>query len=231
MPNTQVPIRVICATRHSKEEFLTHTATGRSIASFIKITPVEVRLYPENRIGLSTLYNRAIEECINKSRILIFIHDDVWITDYHWGERVREALRKYQIVGLAGNIRRTPNQPIWNRLANNELENSHFLSGVVAHDNKFPPAVFVPFGEADRECKLLDGLFIGCLSEDLITTNLRFDERFDFHFYDADFCRQSEKLGLKMGTFKLSVIHESEGVLGEETWKLCFHKYTEKWGD
>jgi len=38
---------------------------------------------------------------------------------------------------------------------------------------------------------------------DLDQEGAAFDPRFQFHFYDLDFCRQAEQRGLKMGTWAL----------------------------
>jgi len=44
--------------------------------------------------------------------------------------------------------------------------------------------------------------------------NLGFDERFGFHFYDLDLCRQAEQRGIRTGTWPISVVHESGGNFG-----------------
>ena len=59
----------------------------------------------------------------------------------------------------------------------------------------------------------------------------RLGSSFDFHFYDLDFCRQAELKGLKMGTWSISVIHESRGNLGPQGWWKAYKKYFEKWGE
>ena len=53
---------------------------------------------------------------------------------------------------------------------------------------------------------------------------------FDFHFYDLDICRQFESKQLKMGTWPISVIHESGGAFGTPAWQDSYKKYLEKWG-
>ena len=59
--------------------------------------------------------------------------------------------------------------------------------------------------------KLLDGLLIAGPSETFLGSDITFDERFDFHFYDLDLCRQLELEGRRMGTCGISVMHESPG--------------------
>jgi GT2 family glycosyltransferase len=80
-----------------------------------------------------------------------------------------------------------------------------------------------------QEVKLLDGVMLACRSEDLFNHDLRFDEQFDFHFYDLDFCRQAELRGLRMGTWRISVVHEGVGDMRTASWKNGYRKYLDKW--
>jgi hypothetical protein len=56
-----IPIRVVCATKLKKNQFGL-SQTGKSLFALNKISPIQIRLYEENSIGLPELYNRAIEE-------------------------------------------------------------------------------------------------------------------------------------------------------------------------
>jgi len=58
---------------------------------------------------------------------------------------------------------------------------------------------------------------------------LFFDEKFEFHFYDLDICRQAEIKGLSCGTWDLSLIHESRGNFRSEGWQIAYQRYLEKW--
>jgi hypothetical protein len=60
---------------------------------------------------------------------------------------------------------------------------------------------------------------------------VRFDERFTFHFYDMDFCREVERKGLRMGTWPISVVHESGGAFGSQGWQDGYAKYLAKYPD
>ena len=48
-------------------------------------------------------------------------------------------------------------------------------------------------------------------------------------FYDMDFCRQAEAVGLSMGTMALSVVHESGGDFKSERWQEAYTRYLAKW--
>lgn len=223
-----IPIRVVCATRLKKDEFRL-TLTGKSLFALNKTSPIQVRLYDENFLGLSELYNKAIEEVRECPCILIFIHDDVLITDFFWSKRVREGLKYFDIVGVVGNTRRQPYQPGWIMTSlSGTLDDRQYLSGTVGQGTKFPPEALDFFGPTEVQCKLIDGVFIAAYSETLHQTGLRFDPIFKFHFYDLDFCRSAEKINLKLGTIPLSIIHASYGNLNK-VWHDSYQLYIEKW--
>jgi len=224
-------IRLVIATRENESDFFEKTATGRSL-SLYKYPFLEIRLFPNNTSGLPSQYNIAISESINDPAILVFIHDDVHMIDYFWVNQILDALDQFDVVGLAGNKRRVAKQPAWAFIDNKfTWDNSENLSGVVGHGKGFPPANLAIFGPPRQEVKLLDGLMLITDSITLVQNDIRFDEQFDFHFYDLDFCRQIEQKGLKMGTWSISVIHESGGNFGSEGWSRGYKKYIEKWKD
>ena len=224
-------IRVVSASREGKADFLARTALGRSLSLYRLPMVVELRLFEKNTSGLPAVYNKAIAESIADPAILIFAHDDIHLCDFYWVDRIVSSLQSFDIVGLAGNKRRVPNQPAWafvdTRFTWDSREN---LSGVVGHGNGFPPANLSVFGAPFQEVKLLDGLLLACSSNTFRTSGLKFDEQFDFHFYDMDFCRQAEIKKLRMGTLGLSVVHESGGTFGSESWKAAYERYLRKWG-
>jgi len=222
-------MRVICATRKDREEFFSTAPLGRSL-TLNRPPGVEVRLFPRNSEGLPALYNRAISESIQDDVIFVFVHDDIHLCDFHWASRIAGGLGAFDVLGLAGNRRRVPGQPGWlfldERLTRDSREN---LSGVIAHGSGFAPDSIDAFGPAGQEVKLLDGVLLAVTSATLRATSLRFDERFDFHFYDLDFCRQAERAGLKMGTWPVSVVHESAGNFASAGWRLSYETYLDKW--
>ncbi len=222
-------IRFVIATRLKREDFLKKSATGKSVMKFIEVSKEEIRLYSENKTGLGELYNRAIDESINKPCILVFIHDGVLITDWYWEYKVKDGLKKFDQIGVVGNTKRREYQPSWIIInLKGNLDNFENLSGAIGQGQNFPPERIDVFGPVRRECKLLDGVFLAARSETLIEKNIRFDTNFKFHFYDMDFCRSCEQLGMRMGTIPLSIIHQSYGSL-DESWKTAYDKYIRKW--
>lgn len=226
------PIRLVCATRHAQEEFLRETALGRSLSVQRNAQSPELLLFDKNATGLPTLYNAAIEQAASSPVILVFVHDDVSIVDHFWMTRIREALAQFDVVGLAGNRRRSPLQPAWAFATPDfKWDRPEYLSGTVGHGKGFPCTEISHFGPSGVECKLLDGLMLIADSACLIENGVRFDEQFEFHFYDLDFCRQAELKGLTMGTWPISVVHESAGAFNTPPWRAGYERYLRKYGE
>lgn len=224
--------RFAVATRLKQEEFLTRSAIGRSLVRY-PVHNVNLVLNFENSKGLHSTYNQAIELSRNSPAVLVFVHDDVHLCDVFWQDRMLEALKSFDLVGLAGNRRRLPNQPSWAFINHQfQWDSAPNLSGTVAHGEGWPPNNVSVYGPPRQEVKLLDGLMLVAHSQTLIDHDIRFDERLDFHFYDLDICRQAEAKGLKIGTWDLSVVHESKGgAFGSPAWNDSMQKYFQKWGD
>lgn len=225
-------IRLVCATRLSQDEFFEKTALGRSFKLYKPVvTGLEIFVFPNNTKGLPEIYNEAIAHAATAPAILVFVHDDVHLSDFYWYHHIVNALDSFDIVGAVGNKRRSPKQASWYFLNDSFVRDDFkYLSGVVGHGKGFPMDMLSIYGEPGQECKLLDGLLIAVKSETLIKHNLRFDTAFDFHFYDMDFCRQAELKGLKMGSCHISVIHESAGAFKED-WRKAYQQYLAKYGE
>ncbi|MBB5446083.1 MULTISPECIES: glycosyltransferase family 2 protein [unclassified Paraburkholderia] len=227
-------VRLVCATRGDQQQFMAETALGRSLrlySSAMREDDVQIRLTINNTQGLPAIYNAAIEAAATDPAILVFIHDDVWLADFFWQERIHTALDRFDVVGIAGNTRRVPGQPAWHSTTLSFEPDAEHLSGSVGRGRGMPCDEVDLFGPPEQECKLLDGLMLIADSETLLARGVRFDERFAFDFYDLDFCRQAELAGLRMGTWALSVIHEGGRRYGTEAWLEGYIRYLQKFGE
>lgn len=224
------PIVMVVATRYSEQEFHTHSATGKSL-QLLKFPEISLKLFAQNSTGLPQLYNQVIEEYLNQDVILVFAHDDLHFLDLFWPERFYQGLSEYDLVGVVGNRMRHSMQPSWAFLdVQGTWDKKENLSGSIAHGEHFPPETFAEFGPTGP-VKILDGLCLATSTSVLKQFGLRFDERFNFHFYDLDFCRRAEELKLQAGTISLSLVHESKGSFNNQSWLDAYKSYIAKWQD
>lgn len=225
------PIRIVSATRATADAFTASTLLGQSLAVLRQISSFETEITFENRDGLPAVYNRAIARAKEQPAILVFLHDDVYLADTLWTQELRRMLTLFDILGLAGNRRRTPKQPSWAFCLNGNVmawDVPPNLSGAVGHGEL--PGKISLYGPPHQPCMLLDGLFLAARSQTLLERGVGFDPQFSFHFYDLDFCRQAELKGLKMGTAAIKVIHKSGGTFRSPAWMNAYQVYLQKYG-
>jgi len=222
-------IDIISATRLSEGEFWNQSALGISLRRIGYDNRLFSRIYFSNTRGLPEIYNAGIN-ATDASEILVFVHDDVWIDDYFIADRILDGMRTYDVIGVAGNRRKVPLQPSW-AFIDTEFtwDDRANLSGSVAHGkNPFGPVSW--FGAVPANCELLDGVFLAAKKSALLLNGVFFDSRFDFHFYDMDFCRNARQCGLRIGTWPICLTHQSGGAFGTKEWQEKYRIYTEKWG-
>ena len=222
-------IEIVSATRLSEADFWNKSPLGWSLRRLERDGRLAARVAFANRRGLPDVFNERISAADSRD-LLVFMHDDVWIDDYFLVDRVVEGLRAYDVIGVAGNRRRVPRQPGWafvdGMLTWDDRAN---LSGAVAHGTRPFGGVSV-FGPVPAECELLDGVLLAASKGVLQANGVLFDPRFDFHFYDVDFCRSARQRGLRLGTWPICLTHQSGGAFGTKAWAEKYRAYLEKWG-
>ena len=225
-------IHLVAATRLSEADFWAQSALGRCLKTPTARADVVAHIHYANRQGLPTIYNQHIQNCA-ASDILQFVHDDVTLDDDNWPELVRAGLGQFDVIGVAGNVRLQENQPAWLfkpiRAARPRFVWDHgFLSGATFHPvNK--QRVKQLYGHMPMPCQVLDGVFMAVDCAYLKRARVRFDEQFNFHFYDMDFCRSAGRAGLSMGTWPITLTHLSMGAFGSPEWQRCWALYQQKW--
>ena len=226
---------IISATRLDEKSFYERSMLGRCLGSSYSNYGIRQSIFFENTDGLAKAYNKIILDSGSEDEILIFVHDDIFICDFFWPDRIVQGLGAFDIIGLAGNKCRAPRQPSWAFREFNEdhgfiWDEQKNLSGVVGHGEDFPCSLSL-YGNVFQPCILLDGLFLSARRSFFLKNKILCDEIFDFHFYDMDLCRQTEAKKLAAGTVPLSVIHKSGGNFGSPAWREAYRKYLEKWGE
>ncbi len=221
-------IEIVSATRLHQKNFWIKSALGISLRRLNWDTRISACIFYENRLGLSEVYNTRIN-AEQGPEILVFIHDDVWIDDYYFVDRILDGLNAYDVIGVAGNSRRLPGQPSW--IFPEDLsrrDTPEFLRGSIAHSSH-PFGVVSRFGTSPGECELLDGVFLAARKSTLLSHGIAFDPVFDFHFYDMDFCCSARVKKLRLGTWPICLTHQSTGAFGSPAWRDKLEKYTKKW--
>ncbi|MDP2241948.1 MAG: glycosyltransferase [Burkholderiales bacterium] len=223
-------IDIVSATRLSESDFWSGSALGISLRRLEYDNRLVPRVAFANRRGLPEIYNERISAG-DSNDILVFIHDDVWIDDYFLSDRIIEGMRTYDVIGVAGNKHKVPHQPAWAFLDTSfTWDDKANLSGSVAH-GKMPFGSISNYGKVPAACELLDGVFLAAKKSALKSNGVLFDPRFDFHFYDMDFCRSARQCGLRLGTWPICLTHQSSGAFGTAQWTEKYRAYIEKWGN
>jgi GT2 family glycosyltransferase len=223
---------IVSATREDPVAFRRHTKLGLSLQRLSFDTRVVAAVACRNAERLAAVYNRAIQQATDDDAFL-FVHDDIYLDDYQLFSRVDEALRQFDVIGLAGNTRpdeRHVGWAFWRTPGDRRFTwyDKSVLSGAVAHFSAGGEGVSY-FGPFPQECQLLDGCFLAVSARRARERGVRFDERFAFHFYDLDFCRTCRQAGLRMGTWPIAVTHASGGRYGSPEWEEALKIYQEKW--
>jgi GT2 family glycosyltransferase len=228
MDDRNVILRIVAATKHNQLGFLRNTLLGRALARVAFRPGLQLDVTVDNTAGLPEVFNAALSRA-QDSDYIVFTHDDVWFDDWFLYERLVDSLKRFDVVGVAGNRRRVAKQPAWYCTDSSfKWDAQENLSGAVAHIEGFSERVSY-YGASPSPVKLLDGVFLASKAKLLRSKNVAFDPQFRFHCYDMDFCRTCEQAGLKMGTWPIAITHASGGLFGTPEWQHEYAKYLAKW--
>jgi len=233
-PTARPALLIVAATQLDEASFLREAPLARMLDLHGETAQLRVKVAFDNRKGLPTIYNQAIAD-VQPDEIVVFCHDDVALDDPWLPERLSEALAHFDIVGVAGCAIPLPDHSSWlsgylehDAHGQTRINGLGELAGRVRHGSG-ADAFWTVFGAAPRAVQLLDGCFLAVRGSSLLNSGLRFDELFDFHFYDLDFCRSATALKLKLGVWPLAITHASEGNFGSASWQVNLARYWGKW--
>lgn len=229
MSSSSPHLLIACATRQPANRIAGDTEFGKSSRRFQRSENWSVMVMFSNQQPLATLYNQAIDK-VRDEDWLLFVHDDVSIDDFFLYQRLEEAFRHFDVVGIAGNTATTVNHVAWcyDVAPGTEVLVNTFAtgSGSIYHSDR---NVTSHYGPPGRPCHLIDGCFIAAKAGPLKKHGIRFDPQFAFHFYDVDFCRQCLTNGLRIGTWPIVTSHASGGAFGSAGWRATLVEYRKKW--
>lgn len=193
------------------------------------IPMVELSIEDENKCGLPSVYNQYIAE-ENRGNIILFLHHDVEIHDNFLYEKLMEAHKQYDIVGLAG--ARTVNLP----LEFNKPTLWHVMSpkshqcGFVTHQDGEEELFTTNFGRTPNRVSIIDGLFISVDVSACLDTGVMFDSEFLYHHYDLSFCMRANAKNLKIGVWPIFAIHKALGTSGlTKEWETSHNFFVKKY--
>jgi len=204
--------KIISCTKSNREEFFNKTPLGISIEklSYLNSKIFTYDIEFNNTKGISEIYNKAIINSLND--YLIFTHDDIYLNDMFMFEKLEEGFQKYDIIGVAGSsnfdIKREP--ICWHNSPRESYSGGCFHPKVDKTGN-INDIYWTEFGQFNKKCICLDGLFIAVNLKKIKEYNVLFDERLTFDFYDLDFTLQCTLKNLRVGTIPISITHMSHG--------------------
>jgi hypothetical protein len=234
---TGPPICVVSATRLTEKAFWQESPLGATLGRANFNIPMRHLVRFENSAGLPAVYNAALDT-LDSGELVVFVHDDVSIYDFFLPHRVHDGLRVFDVIGPAGNASPADDHCSWYlRLPVGEAllrdagtpEDIAQASGAIVHFGPEGEAL-TKYGPSPKRVALLDGLFLAARVSTLRKKNIRFDERFKFHFYDLDFCRTCVTKGCTLGTWPIALGHGSGGSFNSPAWLAALGEYRTKWG-
>ena len=180
---------------------------------------VRVDAVENNTAPLSVVYNRYLTE-ERKDYIVVFVHDDLFISDYgNFEAKCHEACKLYDVFGVAGGfggLEITPEKPaLWHLISKKHAGFAgHYDESSIEKGNPYTKCWVTTFGVSPQPVTLIDGAFLGVNVEKVLESGVRFDEECPsgFHFYDLLFCVNAKRKGLKLGVFPFNTFHQSPGL-------------------
>lgn len=214
------------------------TLIGNSVEKYLNQYPdiMEFEFVKSNTNSLASVYNKYLNQQ-HKDYILIFMHDDVYLADNDFIEKCYEAIKSYDIFGVAGgagglNIEK--NKPaLWHLISNKRVGFAgHFAEEKIDLIKPYKTTCWVTnFGESPSKANLIDGVFLGINVEKVLQKNIMFDEACPakFHFYDLLFCVRAKKEKLSLGVFPFYIFHASHGLKNYNQEFIEGDKYFKKY--
>lgn len=195
-------------------------------------------IYNKDYLSLTKLYNQILDkkDIDKKYEYIVFCHDDITLNQANLPETLERAIgvnSSYDICGVAGNtLCKIGDKNLWHLMGTKES-----MSGFVGHyvKNSISECFMTSFGITPQRVILLDGVFLAANLKKILEVGLRFDENnpADFHFYDLNLCLDANKLGLKMTTWPITLVHKSHGLsdINNSSWVMGNKYFKQKWSN
>lgn len=202
---------------------------------------VDMEVVFENFDALSAVFNRALEESVSdtdrKDDFVVFVHDDIYLNDVLMFDKIRAVSDKFDVIGVCGGKTWNPKlvkngKPIIWTTASTQGGGSGFM--IHGMSSSWNPSIHdidyrgrslraANYGGSPSRVLTIDGSFM-CFGRKAIDS-LRFDEQFEFHYYDMDVSMAAYAKKLVVGTAPILLTHNS---LGESVFQPSYLKMQEK---
>lgn len=203
---------------------------------------INTKIFYNNSLGLSEVYNSVIDEKTNDADFIVFVHDDLYINDCFVFDKLIEAEKHGDIIGLCGGKAWIPYGDVSNPMIWTEASKRHGLSGFMCHsmdrqicniEHKLyynNRSLFsTNYGNSPAKVLTIDGCCI-CFTKKAIKKGVRFDKKFKFHFYDIDMCFDAFTKKATIITYPILATHESIGLISNKDDYIASQKlFLEKW--
>lgn len=194
--------------------------------------PFEILAYDNSgaQSGICSVYNHGVKEA--KFDILCFVHEDVSISTFGWGNVVLKAFHdndQLGLLGIAGSSYKSLSPSGWQSSEVPVKINFINLIQKYKHANRNDELRYRNDYSLDiAKVAVIDGVWF-CGRKDVLSSH-RFDDNLfrGFHGYDIDI---SLSVGVNFDvcvTFQILLTHFSEGNFGED-WVRTILRLHEKW--
>jgi glycosyltransferase involved in cell wall biosynthesis len=165
----------------------------------------------ENKHSIFEAYNLGIDQ--SKGRYLCFMHDDIFIHSYSWGNIIKKVFQsdeKTGLIGVAGAKVKTKMPSAWW-----DCPGDQKVIHIIQHyPNQEKEIVKLGFGkEKNIEAVAIDGVFMAMRKDNRIHFNTKMT---GFHNYDLNISFEYKKHGYKIiVTNEILIEHFSLGTINE----------------
>jgi ubiquinone/menaquinone biosynthesis C-methylase UbiE len=167
-----------------------------------------ITVYNPDKTGLPTIFNKIISQWSSLNAWFVFCHQDFIIKEDIFNRM--ETKDKNSVYGPSG-------ISVGTGLMGEIQQTTGTFTGQKLDD-------CYPVQTLDEQCLIVHSA--------LLRSGLRFDPRFEFHFYGADLCMQAYKHGFDVHAIQLECQHKSKTIGGDQT-SLSFRQasalFAEKW--
>lgn len=201
-------ILVVSCTRGKKAE----TRLYASLRGFHQ-SEIKTSWHENNVTPLPVIYNRYLNsKTLKKHDIVLFVHDDLYIDDYKLRGKLYNAMKRYDIVGLAGATKLSIKPPsLWHLMSNKENQRGFVHHPVESSSDEWTTSC-ASFGPTPANVAIIDGLFIAVSIKKALEVSWNFNEEFTFHHYDIASCIDALEKKLTIGVTPIHTIHSSPGL-------------------